>query len=85
MAERTLKPGRLPAGAVETHYDLTDSGMTKGEYFTCLGHLEQREYLTGHTIVASYDGERITAGEVISNDDDGVPQRYTCGPRDERN
>jgi hypothetical protein len=55
------------------HYDLMDSGMTNGEYFTSLGHLEQREYLKGHTIVASYDGERITAGEVISNDDDGSP------------
>jgi hypothetical protein len=38
-----------------------------------LGHLQRREYLKGHTIVASYDGERITAGEVISNDDDGSP------------
>ena len=47
--------------------------MTKGEYFTSLGYLEQREYLKGHTIVASYDGKRITAGEVISNDDDGSP------------
>ena len=55
------------------HYDLTESGMTKGEYFTSLGHLEQRKYLKGHTIVASYDGLRITAGEVISNDDDGSP------------
>jgi hypothetical protein len=55
------------------HYDIKDSGMTKGEYFTSLGYLEQREYLKGHMIVASYDGKRITAGELISNDDDGTP------------
>ncbi len=55
------------------HYDLTDSGMTKGEYFSSLGRSEQREFLKDHVIVAAYDGERVTAGEVIFNDDDGTP------------
>jgi len=57
------------------HYDLTDSGMTKGQYFASLGRSERREYLKDHMIVASYDGKRVTAGEVIINEDDGTPSK----------
>ena len=47
--------------------------MTKGGYLSSLGRLEQREYLKDCMIVAAYDGERVAAGEVIVNEDDGTP------------
>ena len=59
--------------ASRPHYDLKDSGMTKGEYFSSLGPSEQSEYLKEYIIVASYDGERVTAGEVIMSEGDGTP------------
>jgi DNA invertase Pin-like site-specific DNA recombinase len=59
--------------ASRPHYDLKDSGMTKGEYFSSLGPSEQSEYLKEYMIVASYDGERVTAGEVIMSEGDGTP------------